>query len=248
MSIEDENDARGMKRAGAVVAETLRAMRAATAPGVSTAELDDVAARVFRKHGARSAPRVTYDFPGETCISVDEEIVHGIPSRRTRLKRGSLVKLDVSLEVGGYFADAAVTVPVGPTGKTATKLMKATRTAMQAGIAAAVAGRPVSAIGEAVSAEAARHGAQVFPELTGHGIGRKLHEEPTVSNIPTREGDRFLLTPGLVLTVEPMTSLSTNRFVDKGDGWTYLTRDGSPSAHFEHTIVITEDRPLILTA
>lgn len=237
-----------MRRAGAVVAETLRAMRAAAVPGVSTGELDDVAARIFKKHGARSAPQVTYRFPGVTCISVDDEIVHGIPDRRRRLKSGSLVKLDVSLEVGGYFADAAVTVAVGPTSKRASKLTKATRAALQAGMNAAVAGRPVSAIGAAVQTEAARHGAHVFPELTGHGIGRRLHEDPTVANVPTREGDRFVLTPGLVLTVEPMTSLSTDRFVDGGDGWTLVTRDGSPSAHFEHTIVITNDRPIVLTA
>jgi methionyl aminopeptidase len=248
VSIETPLDLEGMRRVGAVVARTLRAMRAAVAPGVTTAELDAIADRVFTQRGARSAPRLTYGFPGATCICVDDEVVHGIPGSRP-LRRGNLLTLDVAAELDGYVADAAITVPVGPPSGQAKRLLGATQRAMWKGIGAAVAGRPVSAIGEAVLAEARRSDMHVLEELVGHGVGRGLHESPSVPNVPTREARSTPLTDGLVLTVEPMLSPTCRRVVhSRQDRWTILTADGSLSAHFEHTVVIRQGRPLVVTA
>jgi len=246
VSIETPEDLKGVQAAGRVVAATLREVRRLVRPGVTTAQLDRAAARVFARHGARSAPRLTYDFPGAICISVDDEVVHGIPGAR-RLRAGQLVKLDVTAELDGYYADAAISVPVGPTRPAVGRLVATAGAALRQGLQAARAGRPVSAIGGAIEDEVERRGCYVLRELTGHGIGRAIHEPPTVPNHADPAAGQPL-TEGLVIAVEPMIALGTGAVHLCPDGWTIATDDGSTAAHVEHTIVITADAPLVVTA
>jgi methionyl aminopeptidase len=247
MSIESPADLAGLKAAGAVVAATLRECRRHVRPGVTTAELDAVAARVFARHGARSGPWLTYRFPGTICISVNDEVVHGIPGAR-RLSAGDLVKLDVTAELNGYYADACVTVPVGRPKPADARLVAATQAGLKRGIAAARAGAPLGAIGGAVEGEVAKRGFSVIRELTGHGIGRSLHEKPDVRNY-AHPGDDAPLTDGLVITIEPMVAAGSPAIAELDDGWTIVTEDGARSAHAEHTIVIRHEQPpLVLTA
>jgi len=246
VSIETPQDLAGLQAAGKVVSATLRELRRLVRPGVTTAELDRAAARTFARYGARSAPRLAYNFPGTICISVDDEAVHGIPGTR-RLRAGQLVKLDVTAELNGYYADAAISVPVGPARPAVGRLVATATAALREGLQAARAGRPISAIGGAIETEVERRGFHVLRELTGHGIGRAIHEPPTVPNHADPEAGA-LLTEGLVIAVEPMISLGTREVHMLDDGWTVATDDGSIAAHVEHTIVITADRPLVLTA
>ena len=187
-----------------------------------------------------------YGFPGHALISVNDEIVHGVPGPR-RLERGDLVKLDVTVEKNGYFADAARTVIVGHGTDTAQRLVACARAAFRAALAVARAGTRVNEIGRAVDQEVRRHGFTVVRGLTGHGVGRTIHEEPSVPNHYDR-WQRDVLTDGLVLTIEPLISAGSAATVQDDDGWTVRTRDGSLSAHHEHTLVITQQDPLILTA
>jgi methionyl aminopeptidase len=246
VSIETPEELAGLRASGRVVAEALRAMRRAVRPGITTAELDAIAARIFRRTGARSAPRLTYGFPGVTCISVNDEAVHGIPGPR-RLRQGDLVSLDVAAELGGFYADACVTVAVGRARPATNRLAVAARHALADGLAAARAGAPQSAIGAAVERATTARGYAVCVELMGHGIGRHLHEAPDVPSV----FDAALtqpLTDGLVLTVEPIVSAGTGAVRQGRDSWTVCTADGALAAHEEHTIVITPGAPLVLTA
>jgi len=246
LSIEHPDDLARLRAAGRVVAITLREVRRLVRPGVTTAELDRAAARVFARHGARSAPRLAYGFPGSICISVGDEVVHGIPGAR-RLRPGELVKLDVTAELDGYYADAAISVPVGRARPSVGRLVAAGTAALRAGLGAARPGRPVSAIGAAVEDEVERRGYRVLRELTGHGIGRAIHEPPAVPNHADPAASRPL-TEGLVLAVEPMIAAGGADVELLADGWTIATRDGSVAAHVEHTVVITSGSPLVLTA
>ncbi len=246
MSIKTPEELAGMRRAGALVARTLRELRRAVRPGITTGELDAQAARIFASEGARSGPQLTYDFPGTICISVNEEVVHGVPGPR-RLREGDLVTLDVTPELDGFLADAAVTVPVGRARPEARRLLRAADRCLAAALGAAGAGAPLRAIGRATEAAARASGATVFPELRGHGIGRRLHEPPTVPNVDL-PSLRRPLNPGLVLAIEPMLTLGRPELVHGDDGWTISTADGSLSAHVEHTVVIHDARPLVLTA
>lgn len=244
MSIDSPDELAGLRAAGRVVAEAIREMARRVRPGVSTGELDDLAAQVFARHGARSGPQLDYDFPGVTCLSVDDEAVHGIPGPR-RLREGQLIKLDVTAELNGFYADACRTVPVGRVRPREQRLMAASQSALKRGMEAAVAGANVGAIGKAVNDEVRRRGFSVIEELAGHGIGRKIHEEPDVPNI---DWDGPTLTDGLVITIEPIIAAGKGDVYMDDDGWTVKTYDRSPSAHFEHTIVITEAAPILVTA
>jgi methionyl aminopeptidase len=246
MSIDTIDDVTGMRRAGRVVADALAAMRAAVAPGVTTAALDEVAAAVFRQHGARSAPQVVYGFPGVTCISVNDEAVHGIPGPRA-LREGDLVSLDVTVELDGYYADAAETVAVGAAAPHALKLMAAAEQAFDAAVRVATPGTGLRTIGRAVEAVIERAGFRVLRDLSGHGIGRTIHEEPTVRNYDDRT-TRDVLTDGLVLTIEPIISAGTRRCRQSRDGWTMRSADGSLAAHHEHTLIVRKDGCEIVTA
>jgi methionyl aminopeptidase len=251
MSIESQDDLDGITRAGRVVADVLRAMESAVDVGISTRDLDDIGASALRRHGARSAPRMFYGCPAHNLISVNDEIVHGLPGPRT-LGPGDLVKLDVTAEVGGYIADAATTVVLPSSGKqlrehfSGERLRRCAVAAFDAGCAAAVAGWRVSEIGRAVEREVTSHGYSVLRELTGHGVGRRIHEEPTVANY-FDPFQRDVLTEGLVLTIEPLISERPTGICQDRDGWTLRTRNGCLAAHYEHTLIITKGSPVIIT-
>src|SRR5262245_16378305 len=246
MSIESPADWNGMREAGRITRLTLDALEAQVRPGVSTSELDAVAAALFAEHGARSAPALVYGFPGTVLISVNDEIVHGIPGPR-RLANGDLVKLDVTVEKDGYIADAARSVVVGEGSETAHRLAACAVAALDAALDVARAGVKVNEIGRTVAGEVRRHGFTVLRGLAGHGVGRTIHEDPDVPN----EWNPFqcdVLTEGLVLTIEPMISAGSPDPRQDADGWTIRTRDGSLAAHHEHTLVITRQAPIVLTA
>jgi methionyl aminopeptidase len=245
VSIETEDELQALRAVGRVVAESLRAMRRAVRPGVTTAELDRVAARVFRRFGARSGPQLDYGFPGVTCISVNHEAVHGVPSGR-RLRDGDLVKLDVTAELDGFYADACASAPVGRVRPDSLRLLATARQAFENAVGVARAGAPLNAIGAMVEETVAARGHSVCKELMGHGIGRRIHEPPDVPNYYLA-GASDALTEGLVLTIEPIVSAGTGAVRMERDGWTVSTADGAQSAHVEHTLVITSDRPLLLT-
>jgi methionyl aminopeptidase len=246
VSIDSEKDLEGLKRAGRVVAAALRAMRDAVDEGVTTAELDGVAASVLRAHGARSAPHTVYGFPGQTCISVNDEAVHGIPGAR-KLRKGDLVTLDVTVELAGYYADAAVTVGVPPVTEEAERLLECVEAAFLRAASAARAGERLAVVGGEVEAEVEDRGFHVLRELCGHGIGRTIHEHPTVCNYYD-PSNYTRLNEGLVIALEPIISATTRRTRERGDGWTVVAADGSLTAHHEHTLVVTRGEPLILTA
>ena len=246
MSIQDEQDLASLREVGRIVRLVLEAMKAEVRPGVSTRHLDEVGARVMEQNGARSAPRMVYQFPGANCISLNDEAVHGVPSER-HLKDGDLVKLDVTLEKDGYMADAAITVPVGSVSKQAQELMNCAERAFQKAMLVARAGFRVFEIGRAVEREVRKSGFHVIRELGGHGIGRTIHEAPHVPNYPDPQA-RQIMKEGLVITVEPIISSGSGRVFTDKDGWTVKTGDRSLSAHFEHTLVVTSGAPILLTA
>ena len=246
MSITGPEELEGMRAAGAVVRLMIEAMRQAVRPGVTTAELDEVGAGVMQQHGAKSAPAMVYNFPGTNCISVNEEAVHGIPGARA-LSEGDLVKLDVTVEKDGFMADAAVTVPVGSVSEENQKLIACAERAFAKAMLVARAGFRVSEIGRVVEREVRRNGFSVIRDLGGHGIGRTIHEPPRVPNFPDPEA-RQILTEGLVITVEPIIAAGSGRTFVAADGWTVRTADGRPSAHYEHTLVVTKGEPILLTA
>lgn len=246
MSIDSEKDLEGLRRIGRIVQMALAAMKKRVQAGITTAELDEIGAEVLARHGARSAPALVYDFPRSICISVNDEAVHGIPGDRV-LAPGDLVKLDTTAEKDGYMADAAVTVAVPPSPARARQLAACAQAAFFQAMKAARAGNRVNDIGRAVEAEVKRHGFSVLRDLSGHGIGRSIHEEPSVPNFYDPYS-RQVLTEGLVLAVEPIIAAGARRTVTDRDGWTIRTSDGSLAAHFEHTIVITRGRPILLTA
>jgi methionyl aminopeptidase len=246
MSVETQAELDGLLASGRVVRAALDVMAAAARPGVTTAELNALGAAVIQSAGARSAPMIVYGFPMETCISVDDEVVHGIPGER-ELRDGDIVKLDVTVEKDGFMTDAAVTLTIGRATERARELAACARGAFAQAMRVARVGSRVNDIGRAVSREARRHGFSVVRGLDGHGIGRTIHEEPRVPNVyePTA---RRKLTRGLVLAVEPMVTSGSGRVVEAPDGWTVVTADGSPAAHFEQTIVVMDGAPILLTA
>ena len=246
MSINGPEELRGMQAAGAVVRRVLEAMKRAVRTGITTLELDQVGAEVMRQQGAQSAPALVYKFPGANCISVNEEAVHGIPGART-LQDGDLVKLDVTIEKDGFMADAAITVPVGEVSEERRRLAECAERAFTKAMLVARAGFRVSEIGRVVEREVRSSGFSVIRELAGHGIGRTIHEAPCVPNYPDPKANQ-ILTEGLVITVEPIIAAGSGKTSLAADGWTIVTADRRPSAHYEHTIVITKGAPILLTA
>lgn len=245
MTIDNDDDLIGLTFVGRVVAEAREAMLAAVAPGVTTGDLDAIGRGILDRHGARPAPP-TVGFPAATCVSVNDEAAHGIPSARRVLRAGDLVNVDVSAEVGGYWADTGASAAVGEVEPRAGELLEATRQANRDGLAAARAGRPLRHIGRAVERRARRHRFSVIRNLCGHGTGRDLWEPPSVPGWEDRR-DRTMLREGLVLAVEPFLSTGAQWAIEADDGWTLRT-PGFLSAQFEHTIVVTNGAPIVLTA
>lgn len=247
MSIETPEQLEALQRAGRVVRLMLDAMKQAVRPGISTGELDRIGAAVAQSHGARSAPQLVYQFPGFNCISLNHEAVHGIPSDTRLVQSGDIVKLDVTIELGGYMADAAESVVCGSGSEESVSLVSCAQEAFREALEVATHGRMVRDIGRKVNTAVRRHGFSVIRELTGHGIGRSIHEPPTVANWADPD-QRAMLTDGLVITVEPIIAAGKGRSVTESDGWTVSTADRSLSAHYEHTMVITRGEPILLTA
>ncbi|NLK00801.1 MAG: type I methionyl aminopeptidase [Clostridia bacterium] len=234
-----------MREAGRIVAMVLEEMKNSVRPGITTAELDEIAEKLIIKMGARPAFKGYNGFPGSICTSINEEVVHGIPGL-AKVKSGDIISIDAGAEKEGYYGDAAVTLPVGDVDEAKLALIDATRGALMKGIDQAVVGNRLSDISHAVQAHAENLGFSVVRQYVGHGIGRNMHEEPKVPNYgPPGRGPR--LVPGMVLAIEPMVNEGTYVVDTKDDGWTVVTQDAKNSAHFEHTVAITEDGPKILT-
>lgn len=246
MTIRDASDIEGLIRVGAVVAEARDAMGARVAPGVTTAELDALGRSILDRYGARSAPELAYGFPGATCISVNDELAHGVPSASRVLRDGDVVNIDVSAELDGYWADSGASFPVGVVSARMSALLWATEQSLRDAIAEARAGTPMSRIGRAVERRARRSGFHVVRDLCGHGVGRHIHEAPNVPNT-TYAADHTRLWEGLVITIEPFLTTGARTFREDADGWTLRTPDGSRGAQFEHTIIITRGEPLVVT-
>ena len=237
-----------MARAGRIVAGTLALMRTLVRPGVSTEDLDAAAEAFIRGHqGATPSFKGLYGFPKTLCTSIDNEIVHGIPSSRRVLAEGSIVSVDVGVFLDGLHADSATTIPVGRIASEAERLLSVTQQCLEAGIGAARVGNHVGDIGHAVQQVAEGAGYGVVRELVGHGIGTRFHEEPQVPNYGApKRGPRLL--EGMTLAIEPMITVGSPATKTLGDKWTVVTADGTLSAHFEHTVAITANGPRILTA
>lgn len=247
MSIVSEKDLVGLLKIGHIVGMTMQTMAEALRSGITTAELDAIGSAYLKKHGARSAPQITYKFPGATCISINDEAAHGIPGQRV-VQPGDLVNIDVSAEMDGYFADTGATYAVPPVTEANQQLMDATRTALERALEAVTDGKPINVIGRAVEQEAQKNGFNVIRELGGHGIGRGLHEEPrNVPNYYTKRA-RTTLTDGMVLTIEPFLTPGPGRIYTAKDGWTLKTANGAPACQYEHTVVITNGKPILITA
>jgi methionyl aminopeptidase len=237
-----------MAQGGRILGRTLQTLRDSVRPGISTADLDGIAESFIRSHdGATPAFKGLYGFPGSICSSINDEIVHGIPSKKRVLREGDIVSLDVGVGYKGFFTDSAITVAVGTIDARTEKLLTVTSRALEAGIAAATLGNHIGDIGAAVQGVVEAAGFSVVRDLVGHGIGVEFHEEPQVPNYgkPKR---REKLVPGLTLAIEPMVNAGGPATRTLQDRWTIVTADGSRSAHFEHTVAITGEGPRVLTA
>ena len=247
MSIDGPHDLAALRRIGKLVAQAREAMLKEIRPGVSTAELDEVGRSVISGGGARSAPQLAYNFPGFTCISVNDALAHGIPSKTAILKEGDVVNIDVSAELDGYWADTGASAAVGRVSKQIKSLLDATKQAQREAMKVARAGTPISEIGKVVERHAKKAGFPVVRELCGHGVGRHIHEDPQVPNVFDPRA-KMSLWEGLVVAIEPFLTLGADSVIQDADGWTLRTPDGSVGAQFEHTVVITSGAPIVLTA
>ena len=236
-----------MRAANQFVADVLAELEAAVAPGVTTAELDRLAEKLVRDGGAVPAFKGYRGFPATLCASINDEVVHGIPSAKRELKDGDIISLDVGARLGGFFGDSAVTVPVGKVPDATLKLLTVTREALDRAIEQVQVDGRLSDIGHAVQQWVEAAGFSIVREFVGHGIGEKLHEEPQIPNYGT-PGRGPRLAVGMVLAIEPMVAMGRPDTRVLADGWTAVTKDGSLAAHFEHTVAVSEEGPLVLTA
>jgi len=244
--VRDTAEIDAIRAAAQIVGRTLRVLAGEVRPGVSTRELDRLAETYIRDHGAEPAFKGYRGFPATICPSVNDQVVHAIPGDY-RLQEGDIISIDVGVRKDGYYGDAARTFPVGDISDEARQLLEVTEAALLAGIEHARAGNRLGEIGQAVQSRAEEHGFSVVRSLVGHGIGREMHEEPQVPNYgPATRGPRLLA--GQVLAIEPMVNVGGPEVITKPDGWTVVTRDGSLSAHFEHTVAVGPQGPEILSA
>lgn len=246
MTADSQKDIDYLKAIGRICAETLRKMMNAARAGMTTHELDEIGRALLEAEGARSAPQAMYNFPGATCISVSPVIAHGIPNEHT-LREGELIHIDVSAELDGYYADTGASMIVSKHERNLEKLLDATKATLTKALHAAKAGSPLNGIGRTVQNEARKRGYNVIYDLTGHGIGHKLHESPREILNFHNPNDKRILNDGLVLAIEPFLTTGIGRTVTEHDGWTIRTMDRAIAAQFEHTIIVTKNEPIILT-
>ncbi|OKP95512.1 type I methionyl aminopeptidase [Paenibacillus sp. P46E] len=247
MTSDTAQDLQGLKAAGQVVGYTIAEMRKSVVPGMTTAELDGVGAAILERFGAKSAPKVTYNFPGSTCISINEEVAHGIPGSRV-IEAGDLINIDVSAELNGYYGDAGVSFQLPPFNEKIVHLCRSTEETMMSVINHLRAGMKVNEIGRMMELEARKRGYKVVRNLCSHGIGRSLHEKPFEILPFYNPRVTTVLQEGQVITVEPFLSTGTDFVEQQSDGWTLSVKDSSRVAQYEHTIVVTKGKPIILTS
>jgi methionyl aminopeptidase len=245
MIVSDEKDLQGMMRIGKICGLTLKHMLDQVEPGMTTGELDRIGAAFLQKHGAASAPITAYKYPGWTCISLNDEAAHGIPGQR-KIKAGDVINVDVSAVLEGYWGDTGASMIVPPADQTHRRLLDTTKDALYAAIAEAKAGAPIHNIGRVVEKIARKHNYRIIKQLSGHGVGRHIHEDPNVPNFFVRSANTTLRN-GLVITIEPFLNLGRGRIITDQDGWTLRTPDKSISAQYEHTVIINGDAPILAT-
>lgn len=246
MIAKTEQEIENLKKAGQLVAKIREEMKAATKPGITTKELDELGGRLFEELGGVSGPKDQYDFPGYTCISVNEEVAHGIPGKRV-IQDGDIVNIDVSGSVDGYFSDTGISFVVGEGHEDKQKLIDAAARAFERAMSKVKPGSKLNQIGKAVEREAKDQGLFVIKNLTGHGIGKSLHEEPQHILNYYDAWEKTLLKEGMVLAVEPFISQKAEHIIESGDGWTFITPDQSLVAQIEHTVLVTKEGPVLLT-
>jgi methionyl aminopeptidase len=246
MTIETEEDVTALKRIGRIVSTVLHEMLGVAEPGMTTRELDQLGAQLLEKQGARSAPKLTYGFPGSTCISINEEAAHGIPGDRV-IQPGDVLNVDVSAELDGFFADTGGTIVVPPGNPQKARLCQATRVALERAMKQARAGQRINRIGAAIQNTARAEGFRVIENLGSHGVGRALHEEPEHIAGYFDPRDKRVLKHGMVITIEPFLSTRSREVTEASDGWTLVGAPGSLSAQYEHTTIITRGDPIVVT-
>lgn len=246
VEVKTADELRTMRAAGGVVADILVLLKGMVKPGMTTGEIDQICRVELKKRGAKPAFLNYHGFPGVICVSINSEIVHGIPSDKRVLKESDIVGLDFGAVIDGWYGDSAITVPIGKISPEAEQLIKVTRECLERGIAAVKNGNRIGDIGFAVQSHAEAHGYTLVREFVGHGIGRALHEEPPVPNLG-RAGTGGRLKTGMTIAIEPMVNMGGPEVTTLGDGWTAVTKDGKLSAHFEHTVAVTDTGFEILT-
>jgi methionyl aminopeptidase len=246
MIADNENDIKYLKAIGHICAMTLQKMMENAKPGMTTAELDNIGMEFLEKEGAKSAPMAMYQFPGATCISISPVIAHGIPGDHV-LREGELVNIDVSAELDGYFGDTGGSMVIAKHVPEYEKMIEATRSALAKAVQSARAGQPINLIGKTIQQEAKRYGYGVIYDLTGHGVGHQLHEDPFQVFNYFKSKDRRILEAGLVLAIEPFLTTGKGHVLEEADGWSLWTTDRTIAAQFEHTIIVTKGEPIILT-
>ncbi|MCA0758718.1 type I methionyl aminopeptidase [Paenibacillus sp. N4] len=245
MTVGSQKDIEALKEIGRIVAVTLQEMKRHARPGMTTKELDEHGGRILESHGASSAPKKVYDFPGHTCISVNREVAHGIPGER-KLMPGDLVNIDVCAEKNGYVADTGHSFQLPPYDESIVRLCDYTHQTMMKVISSLKAGVKINEIGRIIQSEARKGGYKVITDLCSHGVGKSVHEWPQIVPVYNKR-DKRTLREGLVITVEPFLTTGAEHVLPQRDGWTLSTLDGSFAAQHEHTIIITKDKPIILT-
>lgn len=235
-----------MREANQIVADTLALLEEKIVPGVTTWQLDQLAEKNARKHGAAAAFKGYRGYPASLCVSLNEQVVHGIPSKKVVVQEGDIVSIDFGVRYKGYYGDAAITVPVGRVEERKAELIRVTRESLYKGIAQARVGNRINDISRAVQEHVEQHGFSVVRQFVGHGIGSQLHEAPEIPNYHRPERTPKLL-PGMVLAIEPMVNIGIEDVIVLHDGWTVVTQDKMASAHFEHSVAITENGPFILS-
>ncbi|WP_455270723.1 type I methionyl aminopeptidase [Rhizobium herbae] len=246
MTLNNDEDLQRLREIGRICANTIQIMAAALEPGITTAELDAIGRKVLEDAGARSAPELTYNFPGATCISVNEEVAHGIPGPRV-IQAGDLVNIDVSAEKNGLFADTGSSFAVPPVKPQIERLCRDGKRAMWVGLNEVKAGKPLAAIGNAIGSFAKKNRYSLITNLASHGVGRSLHEEPTeIATWPDKHEKRRM-TDGMVFTIEPFLSLGAQWAEGGDDEWTLYSEPRAPTVQYEHTVIVTRSGPLVVT-